>query len=74
MAVLRLRHLHGKPAKGEFRLPFGPTIPVLAFVLIGWLLWQLTAEETIALTALVGVSVLIYVSGTVARRILRARD
>ena len=60
LAVLRLRHRDGEPGAGEFRLPFGPAIPISSCLVVGWLLWQLTAEEATGLAALVGVSVLIY--------------
>ena len=67
--MLRLRNLHGEPAEGEFRLPFGPTIPVLGFLLVAWLLWQLTAEEAIGLAALIGLSVLIYATRAITKRL-----
>jgi amino acid transporter len=70
LAVLRLRRLHGEPGEGEFRLPFGPVIPISAFLLVGWLLWQLTGEEFMGLAALIGVSILIYVIGTVTKRVV----
>jgi amino acid transporter len=70
LAVLRLRRLHGEPGEGEFRLPFGPIIPISAFLLVGWLLWQLTAEEMMGLAALIGISVLVYVIGIVTKRVV----
>lgn len=60
LAVLRLRQRDGEPGAGQFKLPFGSTIPVLSFLVVGWLLWQLTAEEAAGLAALIGVSVLVY--------------
>lgn len=68
LAVLRLRHRDGEPNPGQFKLPFGPVIPVLSCLVVGWLLWQLTAEEATALAALIGVSVLVYVIRIVSKR------
>ena len=68
LAVLRLRHRDGEPDPGQFKLPFGPVIPVLSCLVVGWLLWQLTAEEATALAALIGVSVLVYAIRIVSKR------
>ena len=68
LAVLRLRHRDGEPNPGQFKLPFGPVIPVLSCLVVGWLLWQLTAEEATALAALIGVSVLLYAIRIVSKR------
>ena len=68
LAVLRLRHRDGEPNPGQFKLPFGPVIPVLSCLVVGWLLWQLTVEEATALDALIGVSVLLYVIRIVSKR------
>ena len=40
LAVLRLRQRDGLPKDGEFRLPFGPVIPLLSCAIVGWLLSQ----------------------------------
>lgn len=60
LAVIRLRQRDGMPGDGEFRLPFGPTIPLLACVVIAWLLLQITAEEAKGLAALLGVATAFY--------------
>ncbi len=60
LAVIRLRYRDGEPAKGTFKLPGGPVIPILSCLVIAWLLWQLTGEEAIGLGALIGVSVVFY--------------
>ncbi|MDA0679451.1 MAG: amino acid permease [Proteobacteria bacterium] len=60
LAVLRIRQRDGEPNAGEFRLPGGPVIPLLAVVINGWLLWQMTAEEAVGLLALIGFSVAYY--------------
>jgi len=62
LAVIRLRHRDGEPAKGKFKLIGGPVIPILSCLVIGWLLLQLTAEESIGLVALIGISVVFYVT------------
>jgi hypothetical protein len=59
--VLRLRQRDGYPQAGEFRVPGGPVIPMLGFLLIAWLLWQLTLEEAYVLGALTGAAILYYV-------------
>jgi len=60
LAVIRLRHRDGEPGAGQFKLPCGPTIPILSCLVVGWLLWQLTAGEATGLAALIGASVLVY--------------
>ncbi len=60
LAVLRLRRRDGLPKAGEFRLPFGPLIPLLSCLIVGWLLLQMPAEEAISIVALIGASVVIY--------------
>jgi APA family basic amino acid/polyamine antiporter len=60
LAVIRLRHRDGEPAEGLFKLPGGPVIPILSCLVVGWLLWQLTAQEAIGLAVLIGVSIIIY--------------
>ena len=61
LAVIRLRYRDGEPANGKFKLIGGPVIPILSCLVIAWLLWQLTAEESFGLVALIGVSVVFYV-------------
>jgi amino acid transporter len=60
LAVIYLRRRDGLPKGEEFKLPFGPTIPILSVLIVGWLLFQLTGAESIALAALIGVSIVIY--------------
>ena len=60
LAVIRLRYRDGEPATGNFKLPWGPVIPILSCLSIAWLLWQLSADEAIGLAALIGVSVVLY--------------
>ena len=44
LAVLRLRQRDGLPKAGEFRLPFGPLIPLLSCGIVGWLLLQMPSQ------------------------------
>ena len=60
LAVIRLRQRDGLPDDGQFRLPFGPLIPLLSLGFIGWLLYGLTVEEAIGLAALVVCAVILY--------------
>jgi hypothetical protein len=65
--VLRLRQRDGLPKAGEFRLPFGPLIPLLSCLIVGWLLVQVPAEEAISIAALIGTSVVVYAIRAMAR-------
>ncbi len=60
LAVLRLRQRDGLPKTGEFRLPFGPLIPLLSCLIVGWLLLHVPAEEAISIAALISASVVLY--------------
>jgi amino acid transporter len=68
LAVLRLRQRDGLPKAGEFRLPFGPLIPVLSCSVVIWLLLQTPAQEAFSVAALVGVTILVYMIRAVLRR------
>ena len=68
LAVMRLRQRDGLPKAGEFRLPFGPIIPLLSCGVIGWLLLQMPPEEAVSVAALVSVSVAVYVMRALLRR------
>jgi len=67
LAVLRLRQRDGLPAAGEFRLPFGPLIPLLSCLIVGWLLLQLPAEEAVSIAGLIIASAVVYVIRAKAR-------
>ena len=67
LAVLRLRQRDGLPKDGEFRLPFGPVIPLLSCAIVGWLLLQLPLKEAISIAAMVGACVAIYAIRSVFR-------
>ena len=74
LAVLRLRHRDGEPSAGQFKLPFGAAVPVLSCLVVGWLLWQLTAGEAIGLAAMVGISALVYAIRIVGIRVLGGKE
>jgi len=59
-AVIRLRQRDGMPKEGQFRLPFGPTIPILSLLAVSWLLLQLSHKEAVAIAVLVGIAVAMY--------------
>ena len=60
LAVMRLRQRDGLPRAGEFRLPFGPLIPLLSCLIVGWLLLQVPAEEAFSIAGLIGASAVVY--------------
>ena len=60
LAVLRLRQRDGLPKDGEFRLPFGPVIPLLSCAIVVWLLLQVPPDEAVSIAVLVGACVALY--------------
>ena len=60
LAVLRLRQRDGLPKAGEFRLPFGPLIPLLSCLIVGWLLVQVPAIEAFSIAGLIGAAAVAY--------------
>ncbi len=71
LAVIRLRQRDGLPRDGEFRLPFGPVIPLLSCAVIGWLLLQMPLDEAATVAALVGACVAFYLLRSVLRGVRR---
>ena len=67
LAVLRLRQRDGLPKDGEFRLPFGPIIPLLSCAIVGWLLLQVPLNEAATIVTLVGACAVIYAIRSVFR-------
>jgi APA family basic amino acid/polyamine antiporter len=67
LAVIRLRRRDGLPEDGEFKLPFGPVIPLLSCAIVGWLLLQMPLGESISVAVLVGTCVAFYVVRSVLR-------
>ena len=68
LAVLRLRHRDGLPTAGEFTLPFGPFIPILACAFVGWLLLQMPLNEAGTVFALIVVCAVFYFVRSISRR------
>ena len=60
LAVPRLRQRDGLPEAGQFRLPFGPLIPLSSCLIVGWLLLQVPADEAMSIAGLIGASALVY--------------
>ena len=60
LAVLRLRQRDGLPKEGEFRLPWGPLIPLMSCAIVGWLLLQVPLTEVATIGMLVAVCVVFY--------------
>jgi amino acid transporter len=69
LAVLRLRKRDGLPKDGEFRLPFGPLIPVLSCAIVIWLLLQMPLNEAVSVAVLVGVCLAMYAFRAVLRSV-----
>jgi len=67
LAVIRLRQRDGLPKDGEFRLPFGPVIPLLSCAIVGWLLLQVPLDEAVTVAALIGVCAAFYAVRSVFR-------
>jgi len=67
LAVLRLRQRHGMPKEGEFRLPFGPLIPLTSCAVVGWLLLQMPLNEAATIAAMIGACVVFYLVRSVFR-------
>jgi APA family basic amino acid/polyamine antiporter len=68
LAVLQLRRLRVEQNGTPFRAPFAATVPIVAFLLIAFLLASLTAEEWKWLLAIVAVSVVIFAASLSSRR------
>ena len=67
LAVLQLRRRGVQGAEPPFVIPGGPLVPVLAATVCIWVLTNLTREE------LLGLSALVFFSGGLYLRLLRAR-
>lgn len=68
LAVIELRRRKIQEGGTPFRVPFAAAIPVLAVLVIGWLLTSLTVGEWKALLVVIGVAVVVYVGSLPARR------
>jgi amino acid transporter len=68
LAVIQLRRRNVQEGGTPFRAPFASVIPVLAVIVIAWLLTSLSADEWKALLAVVGVAIVVFVSSLPSRR------
>ncbi len=68
LSVLRLRQLFGPAAVGQFRIPGGALVPILAALVVLWLLSQMAMREVIGLAALLLISILTYAIGAIFRK------
>jgi len=59
LAALKLRYSRPRPP-GSFRAPGGPTVGLLASAAVVWVLAQSTRRETVAMAAVLALSVLYY--------------
>ncbi len=65
IAVLRQRH--GMPTENEFRLPFGPVVPLMSCAIVGWLLLQMPLDEAVTVAIVVGACAAVYAVHSVYR-------
>ena len=72
VAVVELRRQKVQESGTPFRVPFAAAIPILAVVIIVWLLTSLTASEWKGLLAVIGAAVVAYVVSLPSRRAARA--
>jgi amino acid transporter len=68
VAVIELRRRGVQEGGTPFRIPFAAVVPVLAILIIGWLLTSLTGDEWKALLVVVGVALVVYGSSHASRR------
>lgn len=68
LAVLRLRRLGIEQSGTPFRVPFAAVIPVLAFLVVAWLLTSLSLGEWKWLIGILVVSAIVFTLTTPSRR------
>jgi amino acid transporter len=68
LAVIELRRRKVQEDGTPFRVPFAAAIPILAFLIIIWLLTSLTADEWRALLVVVAVAIVVYATSLPSRR------
>ena len=68
LAVIELRRKKVQESGAPFRVPFAAVIPVLALLVIVWLLTSLTADEWKALLVVAGVAIVVYAASLPSRR------
>jgi basic amino acid/polyamine antiporter, APA family len=69
LAVIELRRKKVQASGTPFRVPFAAVVPVLAVLVIAWLLTSLTADEWKALLVVLGVAVIVYATSFPSRRV-----
>lgn len=74
VAVLVLRRRGVQESGTPFRAPLAGLIPILALVVIGWLLKSLTASEWKAVLIVLGIGLVVYGASLPSRRALRASN
>ena len=67
LATIRMRFRDGVPSPDEFSIPCGCIVPVLSCLVIGWLLLQLTPDESVGLALLGGLAVVAYAVRIIGR-------
>jgi amino acid transporter len=68
IAVIELRRRKVQEAGTPFRVPFAAAIPMLAFLIIIWLLTSLTGDEWKALLVVLAVAIVVYATSLPSRR------
>ena len=68
LAVIELRRKKVQADGVPFRVPFAAVVPVLAVLVIVWLLASLTADEWKSLLVVVGVATIVYATSLPSRR------
>jgi APA family basic amino acid/polyamine antiporter len=68
VAVLVLRQRGVQESGTPFRVPLGGVVPILALVIIAWLLKSLKADEWKAMLVLIGVAIIVYGASLPSRR------
>jgi amino acid transporter len=68
LAVIELRRRKVQEGGTPFRVPFAAAIPLLAFLIIVWLLTSLTADEWKAQLVVVAVAIVVYATSLPSRR------
>jgi uncharacterized membrane protein len=72
--VIQLRR-RGVQESGEpFNLPFASVIPILAILVIAWLLTSLSSDEWKALLVVLGVAVVVFIGSVTSRRAASAEN
>jgi basic amino acid/polyamine antiporter, APA family len=60
LATLQIRYFR-PPLPGTFRIPGGPAVPLVASVVVVWLLAQSTLREVVTMAVFIGVATVFYV-------------